>query len=244
MEKAKRQTRRPNYGIDAPGVIRNMLVIGVALLIAFGVARNFRSSWQYTFLWTGIALLAESLLMLSYSRWGKLLHRERMLKLHAWRGDEQVLDVGTGRGLLLVGAAKRLTTGRATGIDIWNAADLSGNVRERTEENLALEEVAPRCVLMNEDAVKMSFPDASFDVVVSNLCLHNIEDGANRRRAVGEIARVLKPGGKAILSDFKKTGEYARVLREAGLETRRRWPNLLTTFPPLTIVTARKAEQP
>lgn len=97
---------------------------------------------------------------------------------------------------------------------------------------------------MSEDAVKMSFPDASFDVVVSNLCLHNIENGANRRRAVGEIARVLKPGGKAILSDFKKTREYARVLREAGLETRRQWPNLLTTFPPLTIVTARKAEQP
>jgi cyclopropane fatty-acyl-phospholipid synthase-like methyltransferase len=44
-----------------------------------------------------------------------------------WTGQEEVLDVGCGRGLMLIGAAKRLTTGKATGIDIWQAEDLSGN---------------------------------------------------------------------------------------------------------------------
>lgn len=232
--------KRPDYGIDAPGVIRNMLVIGVVLLIAFGVARHFGSHWQYPCFWTGICLVVEGILMLAYSKWGKLRHRDRMLALHAWRGDEQVLDVGTGRGLLLIGAAKRLTNGRATGIDIWNAEDLSGNARARTEANIALEGVTQKCELVNEGAQKMSFPDDSFDVVVSNLCLHNIYDRSERRNAVRQIARVLKPGGEAILSDYKKTGEYARELRETGLTVRRRMPNLLTTFPPLTIVVARK----
>ncbi|MFZ0662573.1 MAG: class I SAM-dependent methyltransferase [Acidobacteriaceae bacterium] len=241
MSEGTEQSVKADYGIDAPGVIRNLAVIGAVLLIAAGVARHFGSPWQYSFFWTGIALEAESVLMLAYSRWGKLLHRDRMLGLHRWRGDEEVLDVGTGRGLLLVGAARRLTTGHATGIDIWNAADLSANTREHTEANLAREGVARMCALMNEDAVKMSFGDGSFDVVVSNLCLHNIGDREKRRSAVREIARVLKPGGEAILSDFKKTGEYARELRREGLEVTRRWPNLLTTFPPLRIVGARKA---
>ena len=45
--------------------------------------------------------------MLVYSKWGKFRHRDRMLNMIAWRGDEHVLDVGTGRGLLIIGAAKR-----------------------------------------------------------------------------------------------------------------------------------------
>lgn len=236
--------KEPNYGIDAPGVIRNLLVIGIVLLVLFGVARHFGSSWQYPLVWTGSFLVLEGILMLVYSRWGKLLHRDRILALHVWRGDEQVLDVGTGRGLLLIGAAKRLTTGHATGIDIWNAADLSGNARERTEENISLEGAADRCSLANEDAQQMRFPDDSFDVIITNLCLHNIYDRMKRRRAVLEIARVLKPGGHAIISDYKKTGEYARELREIGFEVRRLMPNFLSTFPPLTIIIARKPEKP
>src|SRR6185437_11017361 len=160
---------KPDYGIDAPGIVRNLLVIGAALIapgILFPTIHlgNVTILWNRSAFWPGGSCLLGGILMLLYAKCGKFRHRDKMLNMLRWRGDEQVLDVGTGRGLLLIGAARRLTTGRATGIDIWNAADLSGNVRERTEENLALEEVEPRCVLMSEDAVKMSFPDASFDV--------------------------------------------------------------------------------
>jgi hypothetical protein len=57
---------------------------------------------------------------------------------------------------------------------------------------------------------------------------------------VRQIARVLKPGGVAILSDYKLTGEYAEQLGQAGFEVERRWGNPLYTFPPLRIVVARK----
>ena len=46
-------------------------------------------------------------------------------------GDEKVLDVGCGRGLLLIGAAKRLKSGKATGIDVWDASVLPAIRRTR-----------------------------------------------------------------------------------------------------------------
>lgn len=237
---------KPDYGIDAPGAIRNLFLAGlcgIALallspaLVHFGTIEFGPRSPGWSI---GISCPVCGLLMLLYSKFGKLWHRERILNLHAWRGDEQVLDVGTGRGLLLVGAARRITTGHATGIDIWNQADLSGNARERTEQNLMVEGVAERCSLVSEGAERMSFTDATFDVVVSNLCLHNIYDKSARISACREIGRVLKPGGVAIISDYKLTGEYAKTFRNAGLQAKRLAPNFFTTFPPLRIVIARK----
>ena len=236
---------RPDYGIDAPGVIRNLLLIGGACLLVaiFAPAHLQLGSVTFdmrSFSWPAGVFIAEGLLMLLYSLHGKFAYRDRMLALHTWRGDEQVLDVGTGRGLMLIGAAKRLTSGHATGIDIWNKDDLSGNSAVATERNLELEGVATRCTLVSEGAQQMSFPDASFDVIVSNLCLHNIYDKATRQKACAEIARVLKPGGVAIISDYKLTKEYAETFRRCGLAVERRSKDWLRTFPPLATVLATK----
>jgi len=236
---------RPDYGVDAPGVIRNLFLAslaGVALalfapkFVHFGpvILALHPTGWG-----TAIGCATGGMLMLLYAKVGKFYHRDRMLALQKWRGDEQVLDVGTGRGLLLVGAARRLTTGHATGLDIWNKEDLSGNSLDRTEQNLAAEQVAEKCSLVTGGAQKMGFPDNSFDVILSNLCLHNIYDKPTRLQACREIARVLKPGGIAIISDFKLTREYAAAFRQAGLSVERKMPNLLT-FPPLRILLARK----
>lgn len=235
--------KKPDYGIDAPGVIRNLLVIGLALLaVSFFIGRvaMVGPRLRLTMIITGGILVAEGLAMLAYSKLGKFRHRDRMLAKIDWRGDEQVLDVGTGRGVLLIGAAKRLSTGKAVGIDIWSTKDLSANEMEGTYANAELECVRERVELKTEDASRMSFGDATFDVVVSNLCIHNIEDPKSRASACREIARVLKPGGTAVISDFKHTAEYADVLAQAGLQVERSGPYLLDTFPPLRIITARK----
>jgi arsenite methyltransferase len=238
---------KTDYGIDAPGVIRNLFLASIAgiacALFAPRVLQIGPVDLGLHGMGWGIAIGcgAGGLLMLIYAKFGKFRHRDRMLKLHAWRGDEQVLDVGTGRGLLLVGAARHLTTGHATGIDIWTKEDLSGNALERTEENIAAEGVSDKCSLVSEGAQNMSFADESFDVILSNLCLHNIYDKPTRLKACREIVRLLKPGGTAIISDYKLTGEYAEVIRNAGLRVERRFPNLLTTYPPLRIVLIHKA---
>jgi arsenite methyltransferase len=237
---------KPDYGIDAPGVVRNLFLASLAgIAVAVFAPRfvrigpvdlNLRPSGVGAAIGCGIG----GLLMLLYAKFGKFAHRERILKLHNWRGDEQVLDVGTGRGLLLVGAARRLTTGHATGIDIWNKEDLSGNSLAHTEQNLVVEGVSEKCSLISEGAQKMGFASENFDVILSNLCLHNIYDKPTRLKACNEIARVLKPGGVAIISDFKHTGEYAEAFAKAGLRVERKMPNFLTTYPPLRILLAHK----
>ena len=243
---------KPNYGVDAPNVLRNLFLIGVACLLVgiFGPRHIHLGHIDFfprpMFRGTGGVLVVEGLLFLLYVKVGKFRHRDRMLSLLQWRGDEQVLDVGCGRGLLLAGAAKLLAarngSGRVTGIDIWSNVDMGGNSEAATRHNLELEGISDRCTLIGVPAQEMTFPDAAFDVVVSNLCLHNIYDRAKRRQAIEQIMRVLKPGGVAILSDYKRTAEYAEQLRQAGFLVERRWGNPLYTFPPLRIVFAGKSQ--
>ena len=242
---------RPDYGIDAPGVMRNFFLVGIAcLLFALlappilrlgAVAIDSRS-----FIWPGGSFMLAGFLFLLYVKVGKFRHRDFMLGMHRWRGDEQVLDVGCGRGLLLAGAARRIAqlhgTGHATGIDIWSNTDMGANSAGATARNLELEGVSQLCTLVSKPAQEMPFADGSFDLVVSNLCLHNIYDRGLRRRALEQIARVLKPGGVAILSDYKLTGEYARLLRELGFAVARRRGSIVTTFPPLTVIIASKPQ--
>ena len=241
---------KPNYGVDAPNVLRNLFLIGaLCVLLVFVTPRV----WHFghvdftlhpTLAITGGFLLVEAALFLLYVKIGKFRHRDFMLSLHSWRGDENVLDVGCGRGLLLAGAAKRLAalkgTGHATGIDVWSNVDMGGNSAAATQHNLDLEGISSICTLVSKPAQEMSFPDASFDVIVSNLCLHNIYDRPTRRQALQQIVRVLKPSGIALISDYKRTGEYAEEFCNSGLIVEKKRGSLLTTFPPLTVVIARK----
>jgi arsenite methyltransferase len=238
-------SERINYGIDAPGVIRNLIVLGVVFLAASLLIPPFHIGNAlvdlHGFWITGLAFLLSGGLMLLYSLRGNFHHRDRMLALAQLRGDENVLDVGTGRGLLLVGAAKRLTTGRAVGLDIWKTSDLSGNAREKTEQVLQQEGVAERCKLLERPAQDTGLPDASFEVILSNLCLHNISKREERDQACREIARMLKPGGVAVISDFVKTGQYAAVFRAEGVQVRRAFVAWYV-FPPLRVIEVKKPE--
>jgi arsenite methyltransferase len=231
--------------------MRNFFLAGAACLLLAAlapptlrvgpVAIDSRS-----FIWPAVAFILAGFLFLLYVKVGKFRHRDFMLAMHAWRGDERVLDVGCGRGLLLAGAAQRLAqlhgAGHATGIDIWSNTDMAANSALATERNLELEGVRQLCTLVSKPAQEMPFGDGSFDLVVSNLCLHNIYDRGTRRRAVEQIARVLRPGGVAILSDYKLTREYAQQLRGLGFSVSKRRGSILTTFPPLTVIIARKPQ--
>jgi len=236
----------PDYGIDAPRVILYLFAAGilcgsVALLyprITIGqITFLLDPGLLYSVPWFFLPVT----LMLVYSKVGKFRHRDRMLAKVSWTGDETVLDVGAGRGLLLIGAAKRLTSGYATGIDIWNAEDLSGNSPEALLQNIVIEGVGGMVDVKSQDARQMSFHDGTFNVVLSNLCLHNIYQLEGRHKALHEIARVLKPGGIAVISDFKHMQEYAGELENCGLAVEMCPLDWTGTFPPLRILVARNA---
>jgi arsenite methyltransferase len=243
--------KKADYGIDAPGVVRNLFVIGGLLLVAalFGPSRvgpfmvgGTSVTLELRGMFTGgaVSCLIGGALMILYAEVGKFRHRDRMLAMIPWTGAENVLDVGTGRGLLAIGAAKRLTTGRVVGIDIWNASDLTGNTADGFLQNAEVEGVAERVEVRNADARHMPFPDGSFDVVLSNVCLHNIADAKGRAEACREIGRVLRPGGVALVSDFRETALYAAAFREADFTVERSGLGLFDTYPPMRIVTARR----
>jgi arsenite methyltransferase len=117
---------------------------------------------------------------------------------------------------------------------------MGGNSAQATLRNLDLEGLSHRCEVVSVPVEEMTFPDATFDVIVSNICLHNIASRSNRDAALTQIIRVLKPTGVALISDFKHTAQYAAALRSAGFLVERRWGNPILTFPPLRVVVGRR----
>lgn len=235
---------RADYGIDAPPVVRNLIVGGVlGLLIAAGIymtgghqqAGLLRSLFR-TGLFAGTAWIATALHMIYGSRVRKLRLRDKLLDELQLRGDEMVLDVGCGRGLMLIGAAKRLPRGRAIGIDLWQTADQSGNSLATTQRNAEIEGVSERVALHTGDARELPFPDGTFDLIVSTWALHNIPSSEGRAKAVREIARVLRPGGRLLLVDIQYSRDYVKGLREAGIaDARRRLLSFLFAIPSFRI---------
>lgn len=236
-----------SYGIDAPPAVRTLLIVASAgLLVALSalfqvlpVGNQLGAVLASAGVNTAIGCYAGAVYTLFSSTVGKRIELKRIMSLIPWSGGERVLDVGCGRGLFLIAAAKRLRTGRAFGIDIWKAEDQSGNKPSATKLNASVEGVADRVDVMSADARQLPFPDESFDVILSNLCLHNIHGKAKRRPALQEIARVLRPGGRVVISDLLHTGEYAQVLTECGLaNVQRSWIRPNCFF--VRQVTARK----
>lgn len=155
--------------------------------------------------------------MLYYSKIEKLKDCEKLLDLIHWSGDEQVLDIGCGRGLMLVGAAKRLTSGKAIGIDLWQQNDQAKNDAAATLENAAIEGVIERIDVKTADMRQIPFPDRAFDVVVSSWAVHNLDVASDRYKALDEIIRVLKPNGRVILADIVNQAEYAEYFEQQGM---------------------------
>ncbi len=111
-----------------------------------------------------------------------------------------------------------LTRGGSTaGVDIWRAVDQSGNLPEKTIENARVQRVLDRIEIWTADARNLPFPDSSFDVVLSTLTLHNIQGRTERKRAILEIARVLKEDGTAAIFDIAETKEYEQWFSESGV---------------------------
>jgi arsenite methyltransferase len=134
-----------------------------------------------------------------------------------------VLDVGCGHGLMLIGAAKRLSSGRAIGIDIWQDVDQANNSAAATRRNAELEGVSVD--VRDGDARRIPFDAAAFDVVVSSLVLHNIYTPREREQALGEIAHVLKPGGHAAVFDVRHA--YGKFFERNGCTIVTKWTTML-----------------
>jgi ubiquinone/menaquinone biosynthesis C-methylase UbiE len=239
----------PDYGLDAPPVIRTCLIVAaagllalLALLLHLWSPRSPLAYLLFPLMSIGAAALLTALAMIYYSKVHKLRQAHRLLDSLSLTGNERVLDVGCGRGLYLITAATHVRrsatvehgcTPFAVGLDIWNPNDLSGNTPAATLLNARTEAVADHVKLVHADARAMPFPDNTFDLILSCAALHNIPTAASQAEALREISRALKPAGRLVILDIAHIPEYADVLKSAGLlniTVHRRWYAPLITL--------------
>ena len=203
--------RRGAYGIDAPYGPAFMAVVAaleLALAVIFGKVSNLLAA---LFSLAILGFYLHGTLRGKFIVWAELLDRLTL------RGDERILDMGCGRGAVLLMAAQHLTTGRGVGVDLWRSVDQSGNSAEATQRNAVAEGVADRVELHTGDMTALPFEDNSFDVVVSSLAIHNISGRAGREKAIDEAVRVLRPGGRLMIADLRATRQHQAQLAKIGM---------------------------
>ena len=107
-----------------------MGMIGVLLGLLLLLTHRFPAApgLGNAFLWMGGSFLFTCLVMLWGSKFGKLRYANRVVRSLALRGDEQVLDVGCGHGLMLITAASLLLA-----ISHYRGPQILRHVEERTQ---------------------------------------------------------------------------------------------------------------
>jgi len=210
--------RRGSYGIDAPYAPAFMAVMTAVVLVMAIISGQWQTFVPVTFMLAVLGFYLHTTLRGKFLVWAELLDKLGL------RGDERILDLGCGRGAVLLMAAQRLTTGRAVGVDLWRRADQSGNSAQATQRNAFAEGVTDRVELHTGDMTALPFADNSFDVVVSSLAIHNISGRAGREKAVYEAVRVLRPSGRLLIADIRGTRQHQAQLAKTGMSdvTRRR----------------------
>ena len=179
--------------------------------------------------------------------------RWRTLSLARIQPGDAVLDVGCGTGTLAMEVASRVgRAGRIAGVD------------PGTEQIARARSKAARRNVPIEFQIgvieHLAFPDQTFDVVLSTLMMHHLPGGL-KRQGLAEIARVLKPGGRLVIADFKRKqerqGQAARfhaggssmqdlvaLVKDAGfseVETEEMRPPRFSAFPGAGFVRAHKS---
>ena len=131
---------------------------------------------------------------------GKLRElRQRTADLARIQPGEKVLDVGCGTGALAMEVEPRVgATGQVFGIDP-GAQQIARARSKAAKRNMSIE-------FQIGVIEHLNFPDQTFDVVLSTIMMHHLSDSL-KRQGLAEIARVLKPGGRLVIADFKRPEE-------------------------------------
>ena len=144
-----------------------------------------------------------NLLGLPYAKLRNHRRIEVMAGLAPSREDSRLLEIGCGTGFILGPLMERLPSARCYGFDI------SRRMVERTRDTL--QGFGGRARLFVGDAMAIPFQDATFDQVICVASLHHIPDVP---RCLGEIARVLRPGGVFYLEE-PLTSQAISLVRKA-----------------------------
>ena len=233
----------PDYDFHMPRQLTYPLPVGIISITAGGLLYFLlqKSNPKIAGFLSGIAILSGGVYMGLWAVLKRITNLERRLKARdtlldqiLWQGNETVLDVGCGNGILILGAAKRLTTGKGIGIDMWTEG--SGDNRpEAFQENAKIEGVVDRVSLQNEDVRQLPYDNEFFDVLITGLTMHHL--GFDTDKAIGEMTRVLKPGGWMAIYDEPSTVFYcAKLMRQNGLRVEKKSMDMVFGIKPHHVI--------
>jgi SAM-dependent methyltransferase len=170
-------------------------------IIACWFLRRLRSPYRHRFTDFTDALVSSPTQGFSIYNWGFNMlggrkheaFRQRIIDLASLQGDERVLDVGCGTGLTTLRIVEQHADCTVHGIDI-SPKMIEAAQKDAAENGLVL-------ILRVGSITALPYPNASIDVIFTNIMFHHL-DLAEKRQAIFEIARVLKPGGRYISAEF------------------------------------------
>jgi ubiquinone/menaquinone biosynthesis C-methylase UbiE len=119
--------------------------------------------------------------------------RQHVLELVALERGEWLLDAGCGTGMMALRIAAQHPNCAVYGIDL-SPKMIAVARRDAEKQGLAVD-------FHLGSITDLPYPDASFDVVTTNIMYHHL-DLAEKRQAVSEVARTLKPGGRYVSAEF------------------------------------------
>ncbi|MFD9125838.1 class I SAM-dependent methyltransferase [Kitasatospora sp. NPDC059571] len=117
-----------------------------------------------------------------------------LARLSGARPGDRALDVGCGTGYLTLHLADAVTpAGSVVGVD--PSPDVLAHARRRAHAHA-------HCTFTDGIAEDLPFPDGAFDIVASSLMVHHLPEDV-RAGALAQMHRVLRPGGRLLLADFR-----------------------------------------
>jgi len=236
------------YGIDDPRTIIELGVAGILSVVvgifisSYTATSNPRAAATALLVGPGVGFLILVVVTALYwsSRLGKVREMTKIVNAIPWGGGEVVLDLGCGRGLAMVMAAKRLENGYALGVDTWSKARIYGNDPHSILANALREKVLSKVEAVKGFSTQLPLADGSVDTILSAVAIHSLAPRRHRQALFTEIARVLKQGGRIGILDAGNGREYSALLDKVGLRDIEMHRLRFSSFPPFHVVLARK----
>ncbi|MFB0561908.1 MAG: class I SAM-dependent methyltransferase [Candidatus Lokiarchaeia archaeon] len=236
-EKVKvNKNEKPNYGYVALKPFLGVTIIGIVGLIVALAGFFIDWSLSWVLLLIGIPVAFVGLYIgASYIPMHYLLLRPRyhinmwkqIFENEGFKGDEHLLDVGCGTGSTSINWAKLLKKGKVIGIDIYSG--MSGNSPDLAYRNAEIEGVIDRVEFKYGNVLEIPYPNNTFDIVTVGSVLHELREEEDKIKALNEIKRVLKPGGKFITVELLRNAKMflAMLFFAFVWKPKQYWTNLL-----------------
>jgi SAM-dependent methyltransferase len=201
------------YGIDAP-YVPVLSGVGAIALVA------------YSFVQVGFTRsISLALAALLFAQVASYMYTTTRGKFAVWQSicdqlaeprDGRILDVGCGRGMVVITALCEWPAATAVGIDLWRSRDQTGNDPAATTRNATLNGVADRLELLTQDMAELNVGSDAFDYVFANVAIQNVKDRDARRKTIEGMYAATRPGGEIRIVDIQYVKQYADDLRACG----------------------------